>query len=90
MAMRFQADTDMKVIPNALGAHLNPSAYGYNRLERGAMETKVIFDCTKPLPPVEFAERALAKQDLVEAIEPREYVRPLAWSSDPARNPAGG
>ncbi|HWF41209.1 MAG TPA: UbiD family decarboxylase [Acidothermaceae bacterium] len=86
MAMRFQADTDMKVIPNALGAHLNPSAYGYNRLERGAMETKVIFDCTKPLPPVEFAERALAKQDLVDAIEPREYVRPLAWSSDAARS----
>ncbi|MGH3627261.1 MAG: UbiD family decarboxylase [Sciscionella sp.] len=80
MAMRFQADRDMKVIPNALGAHLNPSAYGYNRLERGAMETKVIFDCTKPLPPVEFAERALAKQDLVHAIDPSQYLRPLDWT----------
>lgn len=79
MAMRFQADTDMKVIPNALGAHLNPSSYGHNRLEKGVMETKVIFDCTKPLPPVEFAERALAKQDLVDAIDPAEYIQDLSW-----------
>lgn len=79
MAMRFQADQDMKVIPNALGSHLNPSAYGYNRLERGAMETKVIFDCTKPLPPVKFAERALARQDLVEAIDPSQYVQRIVW-----------
>jgi 2,5-furandicarboxylate decarboxylase 1 len=76
MAMRFQADRDMKVIPNALGAHLNPSAYGYNRLEQGVMETKVIFDCTKPLPPIPFAERAQAKPELVAQIDPSEYLQP--------------
>jgi 2,5-furandicarboxylate decarboxylase 1 len=81
MAMRFQADRQMKVIPNAMGGHLNPSSYGYNRLERGPMETKVIFDCTKPLPPVEFAERAMAKQDLVEKIDLAQYLRPLEWLS---------
>jgi 2,5-furandicarboxylate decarboxylase 1 len=81
MAMRFQADRDMKVIPNAMGAHLNPSSYGYERLEKGPMETKVIFDCTKPAPPVPFAERALAKQELVDAIDPAEYIRPLTWTA---------
>ena len=90
MAMRFQADRDMKVIPNALGAHLNPSSYGHDRMQKGVMETKVIFDCTKPLPPFEFAERALAKQDLVEAIDPRDYLRDLRWSGgDAARSVAG-
>ncbi|MGH3663371.1 MAG: UbiD family decarboxylase [Micromonosporaceae bacterium] len=77
MAMRFQADTDMKVIPNALGAHLNPSSYGHNRLEKGVMETKVIFDCTKPLPPIPFAERAKAKPELVAQIDPSDYLKPF-------------
>jgi 2,5-furandicarboxylate decarboxylase 1 len=84
MAMRFQADRDMKVIPNALSAHLNPSSYGHNRMEKGPMETKVIFDCTKPLPPYTFAERALAKQDLVDQIDTRDYIGDLTWSSDAA------
>jgi hypothetical protein len=54
------------------------------------METKVIFDCTKPLPPFEFAERALAKQDLVAAIDPRDYLSDWQWSGgDAARSAAG-
>lgn len=81
MAMRFQADRDMKVIPNALGAHLNPSSYGHDRMQKGVMETKVIFDCTKPLPPVEFAERATAKKELVDAIDTREYIGDLDWTA---------
>ena len=89
MAMRFQADTDMKVIPNALGAHLNPSSYGYDRMEKGVMETKVIFDCTKPLPPIPFAERALAKQELVDQIDLNEYLTELRWSAD-ASQPTPG
>jgi 2,5-furandicarboxylate decarboxylase 1 len=87
MAMRFEADRDMKVIPNAMGAHLNPSSYGHDRMTKGPMETKVIFDCTKPLPPFEFAERALAKQDLVESIDAREYLRDWQWAGDAARSP---
>jgi 2,5-furandicarboxylate decarboxylase 1 len=75
----------MKVIPNALWAHLNPSAYGYNRMEQGVMETKVIFDCTKPLPPYKFAQRARAKPEIVADIEPNEYLS--AWS--PLRESVG-
>lgn len=83
MSTRFQADRGMKVIPNALGAHLNPSAYGYNRMEQGVMETKVIFDCTKPLPPYRFAQRARAKPEVVNDIEPSDYLS--AWT--PLREP---
>jgi len=74
MAMRFQADRDMKVIPNAMGAHLNPSAYGFDRMTIGPMETKVIFDCTKPLPPFTFAARAQVKPDVVERINLADYL----------------
>jgi 2,5-furandicarboxylate decarboxylase 1 len=74
MAMRFQADRDLKMIPNAMGAHLNPSAYGYERLSWGPMETKLIFDCTKPLPPYKFAARAQVKQDVVDRIKPEDYL----------------
>lgn len=81
MAMRFQADRQMKVIPNAMGAHLNPTAYGYNRMEQGNMETKVIFDCTKPLPPYKFADRALAPQDMVNDINPADYIQDFAESA---------
>jgi hypothetical protein len=56
-------------------------------MTKGPMETKVIFDCTKPLPPFEFAERALAKQDLVESIDAREYLRDWQWAGDAARSP---
>ena len=74
MATRFQADRQMKVIPNAMGAHLNPTAYGYDRMAKGPMETKVIFDCTKPLPPFSFAEKARAKPELVSQINLEEYL----------------
>ncbi len=74
MATRFQADRQMKVIPNAMGAHLNPTAYGYHREEQGPMETKVIFDCTKPAPPVAFAQKARAKPELVDSIDLEAYL----------------
>src|SRR5579862_1042888 len=74
MAMRFQADRQLKMILNSMGAHLNPSAYGYDRLTWGNMETKLIFDCTKPLPPFKFAERARVKPDVVDRMNPAEYL----------------
>jgi 2,5-furandicarboxylate decarboxylase 1 len=74
MATRFQADRQMKTIPYAMGAHLNPTAYGFDRMEQGPLETKVIFDCTKPLPPYKFAEKARAKPELVEKINLDDYL----------------
>jgi len=69
LATRFQADRDLVIIPHTLGSHLNPTAYGYNRLEKGTMETKLIFDATKPLPPFEFAKLAKAPQEMVGAVD---------------------
>ena len=69
LAMRFQADRDLVMIPHTLGSHLNPTAYGYNRLEKGTMETKLIFDATKPLPPFEFPALAKAPQDMVDKVD---------------------
>jgi hypothetical protein len=57
-----------------MGAHLNPSAYGYDRLTWGNMETKLIMDATKPLPPFKFAPRARVKPDVVDRINPEEYL----------------
>lgn len=68
MAMRFQADRDLVIIPHTLGSHLNPTAYGYDRLTKGSMETKLIFDCTKPLPPFEFPRVAKAPKEMVDQV----------------------
>jgi len=82
LAMRFQADRDLVIIPNTLGSHLNPTAYGYNRMEKGTMETKLIFDATKPLPPYEFAKLARAPKQMVEAVDLEQTIRPYSPSND--------
>jgi 2,5-furandicarboxylate decarboxylase 1 len=69
VAMRFQADRDLAIIPHTLGSHLNPTAYGFDRLTKGPMETKLIFDATKPLPPFEFPKVAKAPQAMVEQVD---------------------
>lgn len=82
LAMRFQADRDLSILTNILGSHLNPTAYGYNRMEKGPMETKLIFDATKPLPPYEFPREARAPEQLVNGIDLGQYLRAF----DPARD----
>lgn len=82
LAMRFQADRDMVMIPNTLGSHLNPTAYGYNRLEKGTMETKLIFDATKPLPPFQFAALAKAPKEMVDAVNLGKTTRPYSSTDD--------
>lgn len=79
LAMRFQADRDLVVIPHTLGSHLNPTAYGLNRLEKGPMETKLIFDATKPLPPFEFPKLAKAPEKMVEQTDLKRDTR--VWNS---------
>jgi 2,5-furandicarboxylate decarboxylase 1 len=75
VATRFQADQDLSVIPNALGAHLDPTAFDITRLKRGAMSTKLIVDATKPVPPADFPKRALVPAAVVEKMNPDEYLR---------------
>jgi 2,5-furandicarboxylate decarboxylase 1 len=81
LAMRFQADRDLVVIPHTLGSHLNPTAYGYDRLQKGSMETKLIFDATKPLPPFEFPALAKAPKAMVEKVD-LSTVKPYEASTN--------
>ena len=71
LAMRFQADRDLVIIPNIIGSHLNPTAYGYNRMEKGPMETKLIFDATKPMPPYDFPKEAQAPDEVLKKLTSR-------------------
>lgn len=75
LAMRFQADRNLSVLSNILGSHLNPTAYGYDRMEKGPMETKLIFDATKPLPPYEFPREAKAPEKTIENIALDQLIR---------------
>jgi 2,5-furandicarboxylate decarboxylase 1 len=75
MTTRFQADRDMVVMPNFLGGHLNPVTYGFHREEKGPMETKMIFDCTRPAPPEYFPTKCRVPPDVVERVRPDEVLR---------------
>ena len=72
---RFQGDRDMIVMPNFLGGHLNPVTYGHHREEKGPMETKIIFDCTKPAPPATFPPACRVPPDVVERVRPADVLR---------------
>jgi 2,5-furandicarboxylate decarboxylase 1 len=78
LATRFQADRDLTVMPNFLGGHLNPVTYGYHREEKGPMETKLIFDCTKPAPPVKFPPRCRVPESALAAVQPDQFLRDYA------------
>lgn len=84
LAMRFQADRDLVVIPNIIGSHLNPTAYGHDRLQRGPMETKLIFDATKPLPPYDFPKAAQVPDEVLNKIDLARDTRPYEPGEDDA------
>jgi 2,5-furandicarboxylate decarboxylase 1 len=87
MATRFEAHRDMAVIPNALGAWLIPTAYKLDtNLPGGVLNTKVIFDCTRPAPPAEFPKRALAPASVVEKIELDAYLEKYNENEQPRRH----
>ncbi|MEE9550425.1 MAG: UbiD family decarboxylase [Candidatus Binatia bacterium] len=82
LAMRFQADRDLVTLPNILGSHLNPTSYGFNRMQKGSMETKLIFDATKPLPPYDFPIEAKAPTEIMKQIDLQKYVRDFEAGKD--------
>ncbi|MEA2622510.1 MAG: hypothetical protein QOH61_1420 [Chloroflexota bacterium] len=79
---RFQADRDLTIMPNFLGGHLNPVTYGYHREEKGPMETKLIFDCTRPAPPITFPPRCKVPEDALQAAHPHEVLEDLGAHSE--------
>src|SRR5438034_1144744 len=78
LATRFQADKDLVVINNSIGSRLNPPTYGYRRDEKGTLETKLIFDCTRPLSAGKFPVATRVPPDVKERMNPADYVRPLS------------
>ena len=60
-----------------MGGRLNPVSYGYHRDEKGLLETKLTFDCTKPAPPATFPEACRVPPEIVQRTDPADYVRPL-------------
>lgn len=91
-ATRFQADRDLTIMPNFLGGHLNPVTYGFHREEKGPMETKLIFDCTKPAPPATFPPMCRVPPDVVKRVQPetllKDYVPGTPLVTDGARERA--
>ena len=77
MATRFEAHRDLAISPNALGAWLIPTAYNLdNNRPGGVLNTKVIFDCTKPVAPAEFPKRAVVPAEIVQNIQLHKYLEP--------------
>jgi 2,5-furandicarboxylate decarboxylase 1 len=77
LATRFQADKDLTIINNSIGGWLNPPTYGYRRDEKGALETKLIFDCTRPSPPAKFPEATRVPPEVKARMDPGDFTRPL-------------
>jgi 2,5-furandicarboxylate decarboxylase 1 len=78
LSTRFQADKDLVIIPNSIGGWLNPPTYAYRRDEKGSLETKLIFDCTKPMPPAKFPPATRVPPEVRERMDPGDYVRPVS------------
>lgn len=74
LATRFQADRDLTTLPGFLGGHLNPVTYGYHREEKGPLETKLIFDMTRPAPPIQFPPKCRVPPDVVARVRPDELL----------------
>src|SRR4029453_11136651 len=85
MATRFQADRALTIMPNFLGGHLNPVTYGYHREEKGPMETKLIFDMTRPAPPETFPPMCRVPPDVGGGGAPESVLEGL-----PPGPPAAG
>ncbi|MDR7540012.1 MAG: UbiD family decarboxylase, partial [Armatimonadota bacterium] len=76
-ATRFQADRDLCILPNFLGGHLNPVTYGFHREQKGPMETKMIFDCTKPAPPEPFPPKCQVPPEVKARLDHHAYLEAL-------------
>jgi len=73
IATHFEADKGLAVIPNAMGAHLNPAAYGEVRHEHGPMNTKIVIDATRPAT-LPFAERIRPHKETWDRIDLAKYI----------------
>jgi UbiD family decarboxylase len=76
LAMRFQGDHGLIVLPGVTGSPLDPSS------RDGVTTTKVGFDCTKPVGEA-FAERLAIPDGVLERIDPAEIIGRQAFERVP-------
>ena len=73
IATTCEADRDITMIPHAMGSHLNPSAYGELRTNKGPMNTKLIIDATRPVT-MPFETRIRPHQETWDRIRLSDYI----------------
>ena len=73
IATHCEADRDLSVITNAMGAHLNPAAYGEVRHQHASMNSKLIIDATRPAT-LSFAERIKPPPEAWNRIRLEDYL----------------
>ena len=73
VSTHLQADRGVTAIPYAMGAHLDPSAYGEVRTSKGPMQTKLIIDATRPVT-LPFAERIRPPEEAWNRIRLEDYL----------------
>ena len=89
LAVRFQADTDLMLIPNAAGFSEDPSSYSLNdRQTRGGLTTKSGFDATAP-KGIPYPERADLLPEAYANLNLEDYVG-AAEGVGPHVSPAKG
>jgi 2,5-furandicarboxylate decarboxylase 1 len=89
LAVRFQADSDLMVIPNARGFQEDPSSYSLSdRQTPGGLTTKSGFDVTAPMG-TPYAERADLLPDKYADLRLDDYLGNGRDEPDPHRRHAG-
>lgn len=80
LSTRFDAREDLLVMNNCLGDRSVPTAYDINqhKYSDGNMQTKLIFDATKSITPIDgklFPKAVGVPKKIIENIDPYEYLK---------------
>ena len=70
LATRFKPTKIWWSSTTPIGSRLNPPTYGYRRDDKGTLETKLIFDCTRPLSAGKFPAATARSAGCKGAHEP--------------------
>jgi len=75
VAFRCEMDRSLVLIPNTIGAHLNPSSYAVDRSKHGVMNTRVIIDATWPIRSFEKVPKANGSKELLAQVSQNDWKK---------------
>lgn len=78
VAFRCEMDRSLVLIPNTIGAHLNPSSYAVDRSKHGVMNTRVLIDATWPIRSFEKVPRANGSKELLAQVSQNDWKKGAA------------